>query len=78
MNFRQLHTLLSSPRVQYLKWKDDDVYATFIELIAERNLNTANPDKELGVKASDLAEKFITQIKDKFDIDLTSEELGLA
>lgn len=78
MNFCQLCTLLGSPRVQYLKWGNDEIYGTYIELIAEYDPDPSNQDIELGLKANALVKKFITQIKDKFDIDFTSAELGEA
>lgn len=78
MNFRQLCTLLNSPRVQYLKWKNDEVYTTYIDLVAICSSISGDQEKELGTNVSQLVEKFIVQVKENFDIELTSEELGRA
>lgn len=76
MTFSQLLTLLSSPRVQYLRWKDEDVYKTYIKLISEHNLDPDNQERELDSSVAQLVEKFVAQINEKFGITLTPEELG--
>ncbi len=78
MTFRQLLTLLSCPRVQYLKWEDGEVNKTYFELVSGYHTDHNSPDEELCLETTELIEKFIVQIKEKFDIELTSVELGLA
>jgi hypothetical protein len=76
MNFHQLHILLGSPRVQYLKWEDDQIYTTYIELLAEDHPDPDGQNEELCPEAKELVDKFIAQVKDKFGIVFTPAELG--
>lgn len=77
MNFRQLLTLLSCPRVQYLKWENGEVNKTYFELVSGYHTDHSDLDEELCSATKELVEKFKAQIKEKFDIELTSVELGL-
>ena len=77
MNFRQLVTLLSCPRVQYLKWEDSEVTKTYFELVSGYHTDHSDQNEELCPATNELVEKFKTQIRKKFDIELTPVELGL-
>lgn len=77
MNFRQLLTLLSCPRVQYLKWEDGEVNKTYFELVSGYHTDHSDPEEEVCPATNELVEKFKAQIKEKFDIELTSVELGI-
>ncbi|OHA83875.1 MAG: hypothetical protein A2937_00910 [Candidatus Yonathbacteria bacterium RIFCSPLOWO2_01_FULL_47_33b] len=78
MNFGQLLTLLSCPRVRYLKWEDSEVTKTYFELVSGYHTDHSDPDEELCTATNELVEKFKTQVKEKFDIEFTPVELGLA